>query len=331
MRVVGSDICTSFRLDKLDKDAKQRVGVQERHLEAEEAVTRGFVDQLGALHQETSELGGDVIDAVGDVMHARAALGEELSDRSVGVCRRQKLDRRALRQPQRDGSDSLVGDGRLVLHLGAEQPPIALDGGAQIVGRNAYVMDAGDHGERSYRGRDVPAASAAADPGYKPHENDHSTRGRNRMGLFDKVKDIAADAGDKAKDLGQQAQSKMELRKLEAALEEAYTAYGKRAYALSGSDGLRKEALAPEAAQVAEANAAVEVKKAEIANAGAHRLRHTLATDLLRAGASLPDIGQVLRHRSQLSTAIYAKVDHERLRELARPWPGTSHEVGAGQ
>lgn len=63
--------------------------------------------------------------------------------------------------------------------------------------------------------------------------------------------------------------------------------------------------------------------RAGIARAGAHRLRHTLATDLLRAGASLPDIGQVLRHRSQLSTTIYAKVDHERLRELARPWPGT--------
>ena len=55
---------------------------------------------------------------------------------------------------------------------------------------------------------------------------------------------------------------------------------------------------------------------------GAHRLRHTLATDMLAAGAPLAEIGQVLRHRSQLSTAIYAKVDFERLRPLARPWPG---------
>ncbi len=55
---------------------------------------------------------------------------------------------------------------------------------------------------------------------------------------------------------------------------------------------------------------------------GAHRLRHTLATELLRAGASLADVGQVLRHRSQLSTAIYAKVDHTALRALAQPWPG---------
>ena len=55
---------------------------------------------------------------------------------------------------------------------------------------------------------------------------------------------------------------------------------------------------------------------------GAHRLRHTLATDMLRAGASLPEVGQVLRHRSQMTTAIYAKVDHNALRTLAQPWPG---------
>jgi integrase/recombinase XerD len=56
----------------------------------------------------------------------------------------------------------------------------------------------------------------------------------------------------------------------------------------------------------------------------AHRLRHTAATEMLRAGAGLVEIGQVLRHRSLLSTAIYAKVDRARLRELASPWPGTS-------
>jgi integrase/recombinase XerD len=51
------------------------------------------------------------------------------------------------------------------------------------------------------------------------------------------------------------------------------------------------------------------------------RLRHTAATDMLRAGASLPEIGQVLRHRSLGTTAIYARVDVERLRTIARPWP----------
>jgi integrase/recombinase XerD len=54
----------------------------------------------------------------------------------------------------------------------------------------------------------------------------------------------------------------------------------------------------------------------------AHRLRHTAATAMLHAGASLEEIGQVLRHRHALTTAGYAKVDHEGLRALARPWPG---------
>ena len=54
---------------------------------------------------------------------------------------------------------------------------------------------------------------------------------------------------------------------------------------------------------------------------GAHRLRHTAATGMLRQGASLAEIGQVLRHREQKTTAIYAKVDRTALRALARPWP----------
>jgi site-specific recombinase XerD len=63
-------------------------------------------------------------------------------------------------------------------------------------------------------------------------------------------------------------------------------------------------------------------QRAGIPRTGAHRLRHTVASDLLAAGSALPEIGQVLRHRSQLSTATYAKIDRSRLRELARPWPG---------
>jgi site-specific recombinase XerD len=63
-------------------------------------------------------------------------------------------------------------------------------------------------------------------------------------------------------------------------------------------------------------------RRAGLPGLGAHRLRHTLATDLLRAGSPLSEVGQVLRHRSQSSTAIYAKVDHHSLRALARPWPG---------
>ncbi len=56
----------------------------------------------------------------------------------------------------------------------------------------------------------------------------------------------------------------------------------------------------------------------------AHRLRHTAATDMMREGASLTEIGQVLRHRRPETTAIYAKADVETLRLLARPWPGAA-------
>lgn len=54
---------------------------------------------------------------------------------------------------------------------------------------------------------------------------------------------------------------------------------------------------------------------------GSHLLRHSLATDMLRKGASLDEIGDVLRHRSRTSTAIYAKHDVEGLRSIARDWP----------
>jgi site-specific recombinase XerD len=59
---------------------------------------------------------------------------------------------------------------------------------------------------------------------------------------------------------------------------------------------------------------------------GAHLLRHSLATELLRRGASLGDIGEVLRHQHPQTTEIYAKVDLTRLRRLAQPWP-----IGGGQ
>ncbi len=52
-----------------------------------------------------------------------------------------------------------------------------------------------------------------------------------------------------------------------------------------------------------------------------HRLRHALATEMLRHGVALGDISQVLRHRDLATTAIYAKVDHGALRELAVAWP----------
>jgi integrase/recombinase XerD len=65
-------------------------------------------------------------------------------------------------------------------------------------------------------------------------------------------------------------------------------------------------------------------KRAGLGEVTAHRLRHTAASELLRRGAPLVEIGQLLRHRTELTTTIYAKIDRGRLRELARPWPGSA-------
>ncbi len=63
-------------------------------------------------------------------------------------------------------------------------------------------------------------------------------------------------------------------------------------------------------------------QRAGIAPVWPHRLRHTAATEMLRGGASLSQIAQVLRHASTQTTAIYAKVDRRALRGLVQPWPG---------
>jgi site-specific recombinase XerD len=66
------------------------------------------------------------------------------------------------------------------------------------------------------------------------------------------------------------------------------------------------------------------MKRAGVMSArkGAHVFRHSLASEMLRKGASLDEIGQVLRHKDQDTTAIYAKVDLTALRRLAVPLPG---------
>jgi site-specific recombinase XerD len=63
-------------------------------------------------------------------------------------------------------------------------------------------------------------------------------------------------------------------------------------------------------------------RRAGLGTVHAHRLRHSAATGMLRNGASLREIGDVLRHRRAMTTAIYAKLDLAALRSVARPWPG---------
>jgi len=63
-------------------------------------------------------------------------------------------------------------------------------------------------------------------------------------------------------------------------------------------------------------------KRAGLPTVGPHRLRHALAGELLRRGAGLVAISQVLRHQDLATTALYAKVDLDALRQVAQPWPG---------
>jgi integrase/recombinase XerD len=65
-------------------------------------------------------------------------------------------------------------------------------------------------------------------------------------------------------------------------------------------------------------------RRAGLPIVGAHRLRHTAATEMLRAGGSLTEVGQVLRHRGRDVTSIYAKVDRLALAAVVQPWPGAA-------
>lgn len=62
-------------------------------------------------------------------------------------------------------------------------------------------------------------------------------------------------------------------------------------------------------------------RRAGVAEVGSHRLRHTAACEMVGVQVPLERIGQLLRHRSLQSTAIYARVDLDQLRLLAQPWP----------
>jgi len=105
----------------------------------------------------------------------------------------------------------------------------------------------------------------------------------------------------------------------------AYLAKDRRAGTATRRVFLR---LCPPVRDVAGRSAISSVVRKRIAKAGlrpqvrgAHLLRHTLGTRMIRAGASMAEIAEVLRHHSPGSTSIYAKVDFEALRALAQPWP----------
>lgn len=106
---------------------------------------------------------------------------------------------------------------------------------------------------------------------------------------------------------------------------EAIAAYLKDERTLPGSREVFLRVHAPirglTSAGVSEIVAAA-ARRANLPGVSAHQLRHTAATTMLRAGSSLAEVGQVLRHTSATTTAIYATVDHRALRQLTQPWSG---------
>jgi site-specific recombinase XerC len=107
---------------------------------------------------------------------------------------------------------------------------------------------------------------------------------------------------------------------------EAVVGYLSRGRPSSDDRGLFLRARAPHGPISGGAVQGVVVQacgRAGLPRIGSHRLRYSVATDMVRAGGSLAEVGQVLRHRSTSTTAIYAKVDRVVLGDLALPWPST--------
>jgi hypothetical protein len=84
------------------------------------------------------------------------------------------------------------------------------------------------------------------------------------MGFLDRVKELATDGLEKGQELAKGQQLKLELKKLEAAVDDAYAAYGKQAFEHAQAGTLSAEALTGEAQAVRDAKAAADAKRAEI-------------------------------------------------------------------
>lgn len=118
--------------------------------------------------------------------------------------------------------------------------------------------------------------------------------------------------------------SRVDVLPLPAVVGQALADYVRHARPHVGRGVLFRQIVAPHGGLAAPSVTGIVYRasdRAGVGRVGAHRLRHTAATQMLRGGASLPQIAQVLRHSSITTTAIYATVDHETLAALARPWP----------
>ena len=117
--------------DQLRQHAVHCVGMDERHLKTVQTETRLAVDELHALAVEPGELRAQVVDLVGDVVHARTAASKEPPDRRVVVQRREQLHP-AGADVQRDGLGTLRRDRLARLHRRAEQPLVRGNGLVEV-------------------------------------------------------------------------------------------------------------------------------------------------------------------------------------------------------
>src|SRR4051794_32225692 len=122
----------SANRNHLRENAVNRLGVHECDLQPEHAPPRLRVDQLDTLFRELGECRRDIVHLVGDVVHARPALGEEPPDRRVVAERREQLDP-ASAEAQRRRLDALVLDPFPVLEAAAEQPLVRIHGGVEVL------------------------------------------------------------------------------------------------------------------------------------------------------------------------------------------------------
>lgn len=130
------------------------VGVNERDLQPEEPFPRPVIDQIGTCSRELGKRNVEICHLVGDMVHPRAALGEEPADRGVVPERRQQLDA-TLPGADRGRLDPLLGNGRAMLDLSPEEPLVRAYRFVEILDGNAKVVNAaGVHLRRCYLERD---------------------------------------------------------------------------------------------------------------------------------------------------------------------------------
>jgi hypothetical protein len=114
--------------------------MHERDLQAEHAAPGLCIDQLGAVLLEVAQDDADILDLVGDVVHAGASAGEELPDRRVVRERGEQLDP-APSDPDRRGLDALLLDARAMLEPTAEEALVRRHGLVEVEDCDPDVMD----------------------------------------------------------------------------------------------------------------------------------------------------------------------------------------------